>query len=42
MFWEEGPYLCLLSNCGSVPGRVVITTEYFGSVLSAAKTNDAK
>ena len=26
----------------NVPGRVVITTEYFGKVLSAAKTNDAK
>ena len=32
----------MLSNSGSVPGRVVITTEYFGNVLSAAKTNDAK
>ena len=26
----------------NVPGRVVITTEYFGRVLSAAKANDAK
>ena len=34
--------LCFLWDCGNLPGRVVITTEYFGSVLSAAKTNDAK